>query len=88
MHARTINCVSTPWLVEPDRSTEEYLVGVDDSPEEGFAGVAAHPPVVEVRNCRVATHRAGDPRLAYKLTSYKVPVRRKEGLKEKNFMFA
>ena len=35
-----------------------YLVSVDDSPEESLAGVAAHPPVVKVRDRGVTADRA------------------------------
>ena len=39
-----------------------YLGGVDDAPEEGLAGVATHPAVVEVRHGAVPADRAGDHR--------------------------
>ena len=39
---------------------ETHLVGVDDSSEEGFARVAAHPSVVEVRDGGVTTDGTGD----------------------------
>ena len=41
-----------------------YLVGVDDSSEECFAGVAAHAAVVEVRHSDVSAHGAVDHGLA------------------------
>ena len=43
-----------------------YLVSVDDSPEESLAGVAAHPPVVKVRDGGVTADGAGDSGFACK----------------------
>ena len=48
-----------------------YLVSVDDSPEESLAGVAAHPPVVKVRDGRVAADRTWDSWFPWKIETLK-----------------
>ena len=69
-HSNLYTCMHYTWptissILTLNRPHNVYLVRVDDSPEEGLAGVAAHPPVVKVRDRGVAAHRTGDSRFAW-----------------------